>query len=345
MALGVLTKGPVAILIPLAVSAIFFIWMREWRAYLKALFHIPSIMLFLLIITPWYYLEYMAQGQAFIDGFFFKHNLNRFSNSMESHSGPIVYYIVIVILGMLPFTSIVFKALSNFRAKLQEPLTLFLLIWFLFVLLFFSFSGTKLPHYVIYGYTALIILMAREVPRIQSENLLFLPFVLFLLLMITFPDIMTLYQDKIKNEYINILVQNIHQEFGLGYKLLLFIALLSVLFLRLSQLKLEYKMIATGLLFIIVLNFGVLKSYANLAQQPIKEAALISKSQNLKVTMWGINMPTFIFYAQRTVAKREPNVGEIVISKVPKLKKIAKYDVIYEKYGIVLAKVVEKIER
>jgi 4-amino-4-deoxy-L-arabinose transferase-like glycosyltransferase len=36
---------------------------------------------------------------------------------------------------------------------LHDPLRRFLWIWFAFVLAFFSLSGTKLPHYVLYGCT------------------------------------------------------------------------------------------------------------------------------------------------------------------------------------------------
>jgi len=341
MALGVLTKGPVAILIPLAVSSIFFVWLGEWRAYLKALFHIPAILLFLLIALPWYYLEYQAQGQAFIEGFFLKHNVERFGNSMEQHWGPWFYYVGVILVGMLPFTALLWGAFKNIKAKLQEPLTLFLVIWFAFVFIFFSFSGTKLPHYVIYGYTPLIILMAKGI-RTQSESLIILPLFVFLLLMIALPDLLVGMHDTIKDEYILIVVENIHKEFGLHYKTLLLALTFLLVAIGLSKLTKEYKIIATGAVFIIALNFGVLKSYSALVQQPIKEAALFAKHNALEVVMWKLNTPSFSFYSQRITPKREPKAGEIVLTRSPQLKTIKHYEVLYQKYGVVLAKVIAK---
>ncbi len=342
MALGLLTKGPVAILIPLAVSSLFFVWLGEWRAYLKALFHIPAILLFLLIALPWYYLEYQAQGQAFIEGFFFKHNVERFGSSMEQHWGPWFYYVGVILVGMLPFTALLWGAFKNIKAKLQEPLMLFLVIWFAFVFIFFSFSSTKLPHYVIYGYTPLIILMAMGVKRIKNDFLLMVPLFIFLLLMIAFPNLLVLFQDKIKDAYILILIENIHKEFGLEYKLLLFALALILIAVTFGKVAREYKMIAMGIIFIIALNFGVLKSYGALAQQPIKEAALFAKHNALEVVMWRLNTPSFSFYSQRITPKREPKVGEIVLTRSPQLKAIKHYEVLYQKYGVALAKVIAK---
>ncbi len=339
MALGLLTKGPVAILIPLAVSSIFFVWQGEWRAYLKALFHIPAILLFLLIALPWYYLEYQAQGEAFINGFFFKHNVERFGASMEQHSGPLFYYIGVIAVGMLPFSTLLWGAYHEIKSKLHDPLVRFLLIWFGFVLLFFSFSGTKLPHYVIYGYTPLIILMAKGVERTQSESLIMLPLFVFLLLMIALPDLLVWMQDTIKDEYLLIVLENIHKEFGLHYKALLFGLSLLLVALGVTKLTKEYKIIATGTIFIIALNFGVLKSYSALVQQPIKEAALFAKHNALEVVMWRLNTPSFSFYSQRITSKREPKVGEILLTRSPQLKAIKHYEVLYQKYGVVLAKV------
>ncbi|MBN2825091.1 MAG: phosphatase PAP2 family protein [Campylobacterales bacterium] len=342
MALGVLTKGPVAILIPLAVSAIFFIWLGAWRVYLKALFHIPAILLFVLIAAPWYFLEYQAQGQAFIDGFFLKHNIERFGSSMEQHSGSLFYYVGVIVVGMLPFTALLYGAFKTIKAKLQEPLMLFLLIWFAFVFIFFSFSSTKLPHYVIYGYTPLIILMAMGVEKIKNEFLLMVPLLIFLLLMIAFPDLLVLMRDTIKDAYVLIVVENIHKEFDLDYKLLLSALAIILIAFTFSKVAQEYKVMAMGIIFIIALNFGVLKSYANLVQQPIKEAAFLAKSNNWQVVMWKMNTPSFSFYAQRIVKRREPNAGEIVLTKLPKLKAIKRYEVLYQKYGVVLARVIAR---
>ena len=48
-------------------------------------------------------------------------------------------------------------------------------IWFTVVFVFFSFSGTKLPHYLVYGITPLFILMARHRDLLTNRWLALLP--------------------------------------------------------------------------------------------------------------------------------------------------------------------------
>jgi len=107
-------------------------------------------------------------------------------------------------------------------------------------------------------------------------------------------------------------------------------------FLKISD---KIKVLILGVLFSILINFVIIPSYAKIAQQPIKEAALIAKNNNLKVVMYGLNMPSFMVYFQRKVEKRVPKVGDFVITKINKLKHIKKYSVIYSKSGIYLIKV------
>ena len=99
--LGALTKGPVAIMIPLVVSLLFFMIKGEWKFWIKSVFNPLGIGIFLLVALPWYILEYIDQGEKFIEGFFLKHNISRFSGAMEGHYGSLVYYIPVFLVGLL----------------------------------------------------------------------------------------------------------------------------------------------------------------------------------------------------------------------------------------------------
>ena len=120
IALGTLTKGPIAIMIPLIVSLILFITKKEFKLWLKMVFNPIGILIFLVVALPWYIAEYIAQGELFIDGFFFKHNLSRFSSPMEAHSGSIFYFIPVLIVGMMPFTYFVIKAISRVKSYIKD---------------------------------------------------------------------------------------------------------------------------------------------------------------------------------------------------------------------------------
>lgn len=80
---------------------------------------------------------------------------------MEGHKGGIYYYILIVFLIILPYSTLLIRILPRLRDVREKQLDLFLWLWFFVVLVFFSLSGTKLPHYVLHGCTPLFILMAK----------------------------------------------------------------------------------------------------------------------------------------------------------------------------------------
>src|SRR6267378_4248094 len=158
--LGVLTKGPIAALIPVAVTLLYALLsgrLREWR---KAAFDPVGWLLLTAIVAPWYGYALHVHGRAFVEGFFVKHNLQRFGGTLEGHSGSIVYYVVVVPLLLLPWTGLLVPALRAAPADWRTGLTRYLWLWFGFVFVFFSASGTKLPHYVLYGLTPLFVLMA-----------------------------------------------------------------------------------------------------------------------------------------------------------------------------------------
>ncbi len=338
IAVGVLTKGPVAIMIPLVVTFTYLLIKKELKLFFAMIFDLRGIAIFSIIALPWYILEYIDQGEKFIDGFLLKHNVNRFKGAFEGHTGSLFYYIPVLLVGLMPFTTYFIKFLKQFKNILKDSMSLFLIIWFLFVFIFFSFSGTKLPHYIIYGYTPIFIFMAFYFDRVDFYTIV--PILLFFSLLLFFPEIISF--AKVKKEYIKEMLEAVPNYFDIWYRLYLILATVSVLvvkFLKIDELK---KVIAIGFIFLSIVNFVVFPRYAKIAQQPIKEAALIAKKKNYKVIMQGINTPSFMVYSQMLVQRREPKEGEILFTRKDYLKKIKKYKTIYSKYGIYLVKVIKK---
>ena len=340
IALGALTKGPVAILIPLAVSFLFLASKKELKLWVQMVFNPIGILIFLLIAGPWYLLEYLDQGEAFIDGFFLKHNLNRFNTSFEGHSGSLFYYIPVVLVGVLPYTTLFLRSLRNFRSWFADDLLRFLIIWFLFVFLFFSFSGTKLPHYVIYGYTPLFIFMALMIPKIKSDRLLLLPPLLLFVILLFLPIVASLAQSYVKHPFTRIMLESAPSEFGWGWYLYFVLLISATIWLMQSKrVSRIFKLTAIGLATIITVSWQVIPTYAAIAQVPIKEAALIAKKRGYDVHLWKFNMPSFIVYREAIVKRDAPRAGEIVLTRKNHLEAFTAYTILYEKHGIILAKI------
>lgn len=340
IALGVLTKGPVAIMIPFVVSLLFFSIKGEFQSWLKMIFNPKGIALFLIVALPWYIAEYQAQGQAFIDGFFFKHNLSRFSSAMENHHGGYFYFVPVLLVGMMPFTYFVIKALKEVRHYFRDDLKLYLILWFTFVFVFFSFSGTKLPHYVIYGYTPLFILGALYISEKITKAWLISPLLFLLTFLLFLPEIATMIKANIHDELALLLIENASETFDFTYRLFIITVIALLLFVTAINVKQETIITTIAFAMIVTLNYVIIPTYGKLMQQPIKEAGVLAKERGYQnIIMYGINMPSFNVYYEGYVLKKQPQAGEIVFTKIPKLKDFKNYETLYRKNGFTLIKV------
>lgn len=159
MGLATLAKGPLGFLLPCLVVVAYAAATRRWRA-LRELASPAGIVLFLLVAGPWYLAIYRDQGQAFIDVFLLNHNLERFTSTIHRHPGPLYYYLPVLLAGLFPWSGLAIPAFGLAR-PLRSRIDLFLLLWFLLPLLFFSAAGSKLPGYALPCLPPLAILMGR----------------------------------------------------------------------------------------------------------------------------------------------------------------------------------------
>ncbi len=171
-AFGALTKGPVAVVLPLAVIAPFLVYEKNLVRCIidSAREMLTGLIGFLLITLPWYISVHIATHGEFTTSFFLKHNLDRFTHTVSNHHGPIWFYIPVLIIGFFPWISVIVPAIkatlkqgsstqlsSRFSSSL---LAKFCLWWALVVFLFFSIAGTKLPTYILPIYLPLSIIVA-----------------------------------------------------------------------------------------------------------------------------------------------------------------------------------------
>ncbi|MGC9457144.1 MAG: ArnT family glycosyltransferase, partial [Halothiobacillaceae bacterium] len=342
MGLGFLTKGPVAVVIPAVVSFLFYAWQGAWRRWFRAVFDPVGIGLFLLIALPWYVLQYLREGQAFIDGFFFRHNLQRFSEPIHGHSGGLWFYPVTTLLAVLPFTALVFLALSRLRQDIRaeaDPLARFLWIWFGFVLVFFSFSGTKLPHYLNYGLTGLVILMALALPQARQRFWYLLPPLLVFALLLALPRLVAVFRDEINPPYVRELLADHLAWFGPGWYLFLAVVIaLCVAGLFLRGLSVPRLLLPVGLAFSLVVNGQLLPIVGGLQQGPIRDAGKVAADLEGDFVMYGLNTPSFSVYSGHLVDRRQPEPGEYALTRRDLLDDFAHEPPLFERAGIVLVR-------
>jgi 4-amino-4-deoxy-L-arabinose transferase-like glycosyltransferase len=338
---GVLAKGPVAILVPFTSTFLYCASRGELRRWARAVFDWRAVLLLLAIALPWYVVVLAKEGRGFIEGFFLKHNIGRFSGPVSGHGGSLLYYFPVLVFVSLPFTALLVPVARRLRTIWRDELQRYLLLWFAFVFVFFSLSGTKLPHYVLYGYTGLVILMAAHVDDLRSPAWPLVPVLAFFLGLLALPYGVHYALERVSDPFYRETLGAALGEFRTAY--FAFCGVLSAIalyamFEQATQLKRKF----------IVFGFAAVAAVATLVvpvagfaqQAAIKEAALLCRERGLQVVMWRLNAPSFSVYRGAPTPSRDPRPGEVVVTKASRLSELsAPYDLLYSKRGIVLAKI------
>jgi 4-amino-4-deoxy-L-arabinose transferase-like glycosyltransferase len=342
MGLGFLTKGPVAVIIPGVVTFLYSALRKDLRGWLALALNGRGIALFVAIAAPWYVTQYLVEGDGFFRGFFLKHNVDRFSAPMESHGGNYFYYVPVLLLSVLPYTTLLLKAFAQWRRTIKDDLQLFLLLWFATVFVIFSFSGTKLPHYLIYGYSGVFILMAAYLDELRSRFLAFLPLLLLLAVLLFLPSVIEAAIPHINKPYYRDMLAATRQSLSIWYyPFFAGFSLLTLYFMVEKRFALGAKLLASGVILATAFSLLLLPLFGGMQQGPIKEAALLARDRGYTVVMWGLNMPSFSVYSQRIVEKHDPRRGDIVITQTNRLAELRAYETLYSKNGIALIRVKE----
>ncbi len=160
-ALAVLTKGAIGIVFPFTIATMYLVSTQN-TGFLKELFRPLNILLFLLLTLPWFSAILHVRGWEFVDAFIIKHHIERYTGVVSGHSGPFYYYLLVLLVGFFPWVAFLpaacRRAWREFRAE-GRGLMVFSGVWFLFVVVFFSFSGTKLPNYIFPSFPAAAMLV------------------------------------------------------------------------------------------------------------------------------------------------------------------------------------------
>jgi 4-amino-4-deoxy-L-arabinose transferase-like glycosyltransferase len=207
--LGMLSKGPVAVVVPALVGLLFFLWEGRWRVLVDGRL-VWGTLTFLAVAGPWYIWVAIETKGRFWRGFFLQHNVERFLDSMEGHGGTPLYYVIVLFAGLAPWSiflsgacwhafwsarsepsgrghavwerwadtrreSSVEQATSLLQRRLEACSTAsvyrFLLCWIAVYVAFFSVAATKLPNYVLPAVVPCALLTARLLERWRAGAL------------------------------------------------------------------------------------------------------------------------------------------------------------------------------
>lgn len=189
--LAIMAKGPIGVVLPGAIVFLFLLWEGRLRELLDVRLGLGLLTLFL-VAAPWYIWVAVETKADFLRGFFLQHNVNRFLATMDNHPGFPGYYLVVLLMGMLPWSiflglswwyggwSLFRKVPARFASNWERAADRveggddrvaqyrLLWIWMATTLVFFGVAATKLPNYVLPAVPPAAVLLARFLVRWQQ---------------------------------------------------------------------------------------------------------------------------------------------------------------------------------
>ena len=327
MGLGMLVKGPVAIVLPAGTLFIYTLLQPQARSFVFSLLRdVYAWIILLSVSVPWYAYAYSRHGQAFIDGFILKHNVDRFVGSLEGHSGHWAYFLVALPVLWMPWSGLLLRSFSQIRSQWQDELLKLSWVWFAFVFCFFSIANTKLPHYLLYAEPAVCLLLTYASLRATVKTWLFSVSIALLgfVALLGLPHYLKNHATEVSDIFYRSLVLNAEAP-----QLLVWLFALPLVwligggvnyFMRPQIAAAGFKrgdlwLVNFAVFQAIVLAMFVLPWWSKTLQSPVRELAFKLKDNPVTVVQWGVHLPSFATYREQAAPRREPQAGELALVK------------------------------
>ena len=147
LGIATLVKGPIGVVLPGMVAFAYLLIGRK-LSLLRELGLYFGIPFFLAIVVPWYY-EVDRLNPGYLRYFLWEENFIRYLTPHFNRTEGWYYFFMVLAVGFLPWTVCIPVAIREAWRARRDDSQLFLLCWAVLPFLFFSFSHTKLPHYIL----------------------------------------------------------------------------------------------------------------------------------------------------------------------------------------------------
>jgi 4-amino-4-deoxy-L-arabinose transferase-like glycosyltransferase len=145
--LGILTKGPVALLIFGLTVFVYMIFKNKYKQFL----HVRVIAMYVFVVSFvggfWFILQYLnGNKQILID--FITYQIRLFSTKDAGHGGFLLYHFVVVFIGVFPASIFALKGFKREKDdQFFQDFHLWMLILFWVIMILFTIVSTKIVHY------------------------------------------------------------------------------------------------------------------------------------------------------------------------------------------------------
>ena len=155
-AMGFMTKGFLAWLLPVLIAVPYMLWQRRLGELLR--YGPLAIGVALLLCLPWVWATHLQEPDYW--RFFFWHeHIRRFSSDNAQHARAWWFFLPIMVVACLPWAALLPSTVLKAWKDKGQPAIVFLALWLLLPLGFFSLSNGKLPTYIMPCLLPLALLM------------------------------------------------------------------------------------------------------------------------------------------------------------------------------------------
>lgn len=166
---GVLIKGPI-VLMPTAAA---IVWMAVAGRSLEPVWRVrilPGVLILALVALPWAVAIWIRTDGGFFRNAIMVDLLAKVTEGAEFHWGPPGYYVGTIWGTLWPWAPLILLAAPMAWARRAEPATRFLLGWLVPFWIAYELFATKLPHYVLPVFPALLGLVAIWIAAREKET-------------------------------------------------------------------------------------------------------------------------------------------------------------------------------
>ena len=166
-AMGFMTKGFLAWLLPVLIAVPYMLWQRRLGELLR--YGPLAIVVAVLVCLPWVWAIHV-QEPDYWNFFFWHEHIRRFASGTAQHARPWWFFLPIMVVSCLPWAGLLPTTLHQTWKEKRQPATAFLALWMLLPLGFFSLSSGKLPTYIMPCLLPLALLMGHALIDVMQQG-------------------------------------------------------------------------------------------------------------------------------------------------------------------------------
>ena len=158
----------------------YYLYISKQLNILKSKYFYLSVVIFLAIILPWHLIMFLKYGSNFVDNYIGYHLIERYRENVLGTAGSedILHYFKVIILrgGSWWFVLVILfpLILKDILNKINRQKLYLLIFWMALIILFFTFSSTRVHHYILPVYIPFSLLIAYGLHKCYVNKSIFL---------------------------------------------------------------------------------------------------------------------------------------------------------------------------